>query len=115
MVARRDGDDLDRTVQLAVAGVAAPHPNDRAWRASRRFNYEGFGAFRLLLGRDSAGSALDDCGRSEPRSVSTPSAESKEARKRLAVELRRLADEWESDGLKEDLRMGLLLILLRLG
>jgi hypothetical protein len=64
--------------------------------------------------RDSEGCARDDCGQSEPRSVSTPRAESKEARKRLALELRRLADEWESDGLKEDLRMELLLILLRM-
>jgi hypothetical protein len=77
-------------------------------------NYEGFGAFRLLSVRDSEVCALDDRGQSEPRSVSTPRAESKEARKRLALELRRLADEWEAEGLKEDLRMGLLLILLRL-
>jgi hypothetical protein len=44
-----------------------------------------------------------------------PRAESRAARKRLALELRRLADEWEAEGLKENLRMELLLILLRLG
>jgi hypothetical protein len=33
----------------------------------------------------------------------------------LALELRRLADEWEAERLKEDLRMELLWIVLRLG